>query len=87
MAYTVRIAPTAERQLKSLPKTTQSQITKRLLKLEDDPRPSGVKKLDSEKDLYRLRVGDFHVIYTIRDRKLIVLIVKIGHRREVYRQS
>ncbi|MEE8125556.1 MAG: type II toxin-antitoxin system RelE/ParE family toxin [Nitrospirales bacterium] len=87
MAYTVHIAPAAERQLKILPKPTQSQISKRLLKLEVNPRPSGVKKLEGEKDLYRLRVGDFRVIYTIRDRELIVLIVKIGHRREIYRQS
>lgn len=86
MAYTVHIAPAAERQLRSLPKRTQSQITKRLLKLEADPRPSGVKKLEGEKDLYRLRVGDFRLIYAIRDRELIVLIVKIGHRRQVYRQ-
>ena len=87
MAYTVLIAPAAERQLKSLPKATQTQITKRLLKLEGDPRPSGMKKLEGEKDFYRLRVGDFRIIYSIRDRELMALVVKIGHRGDIYRQT
>jgi mRNA interferase RelE/StbE len=53
--------------------------------LEITPRPEGVKKLEGEKDLYRLRVGDYRIIYTIRDRELIVLVLKVGHRREVCR--
>ncbi|HSE58168.1 MAG TPA: type II toxin-antitoxin system RelE/ParE family toxin [Nitrospiraceae bacterium] len=85
MPYTVQLAPAAQRQLQSLPKPLQSQITKRLLKLEVTPRPEGVKKLEGENDLYRLRVGDYRIIYTIRDRELIVLVLKVSHRREIYR--
>jgi mRNA interferase RelE/StbE len=50
-----------------------------------DPRPFGVKKLSADEDLFRIRVGDYRIIYQIRDKELIVLVVKIGHRREVYR--
>jgi mRNA interferase RelE/StbE len=50
-----------------------------------DRRPSGVKKLSPEENLYRIRVGDDRIIYQIRDKDLIVLVVKIGHRRDVYR--
>jgi len=83
--YSVQIAPAAERQLKKLLKPTQRQITKRLLALELNPRPNGIKKLEGEKDLYRLRVGDFRVIYIIKDKTLLVLVLKIDHRKDVYR--
>lgn len=53
--------------------------------LEVNPRPSGIKKLEGEKDLYRLRVGDFRVIYMIKDQTLLVLVLKIGHRKDVDR--
>jgi mRNA interferase RelE/StbE len=85
LPYTVQLAPAAQRQLQSLPKQFQRQITSRLLRLETAPRPDGVKKLEGEKDLYRLRIGDYRIIYAIRDRELIVLVVKVGHRREIYR--
>ncbi len=50
-----------------------------------DPRPRGVKKLAGEEELYRLRVGDYRIIYQVRDRVLVVLVVNVGHRRDVYR--
>ena len=53
--------------------------------LQHDPRPSGVKKLGGEDDLYRIREGDYRIIYTVQDKELIVLVVKIGDRKEVYR--
>lgn len=86
MAYSVQIAPAAERQLRKLSKSIQQQITKRLLKLESNPRPDGVKKLEGEKDLYRLRVSDFRIVYMVQDQALLVLVVKVGHRKEVYRR-
>ena len=85
MAYSILLAPPAERQLKSLTEPVQKRIVKRLRTLRANPRPQGVKKLSSEDNLYRIREGDYRIIYTIRDKELIVLVVKIGARKEVYR--
>lgn len=85
MAYSILLAPPAERQLKALTEPVQMRIVKRLRTLKENPRPQGVKKLAGEDDLYRIREGDYRIIYTIRDKKLIVLVVKIGDRKEIYR--
>jgi mRNA interferase RelE/StbE len=53
--------------------------------LQDNPRPQGVKELAGEEDLYRIREGGHRIVSTIQDKKLIVLVVKIGDRKEVYR--
>jgi len=85
-SYEVRFAPAAERQFSKLPRTDQARLTVVIDKLHGNPRPQGVEKLSGEEDLWRIRVGDFRVIYEITDRVLLILIVKIGHRREVYRR-
>ena len=85
MAYSILLAPPAERQLKALAEPAQKRIVKRLRTLQDNPRPQGVNKLAGEEDLYRIREGDYRIVYTIQDKKLIVLVVKIGDRKEVYR--
>jgi mRNA interferase RelE/StbE len=53
--------------------------------LSADPRPTGCKKLAGSPDYYRIRVSDYRVLYEVRDRDVLVLVIKIGHRREVYR--
>jgi mRNA interferase RelE/StbE len=85
MAYSILLAPPAERQLKALTQPVQKRIVKRLKLLTQDPRPPGIKKLAGEGDLYRIREGDYRIVYTIREKELIVLVVKIGNRKEVYR--
>lgn len=85
MPYSILLAPPAERQLKALAEPARKRIVKRLKTLQNNPRPQGVKKLAGEKDLYRIRKGGYRIIYTIRDNELIVLVVKIGDRKEVYR--
>ncbi|MGQ0810341.1 MAG: type II toxin-antitoxin system RelE family toxin [Nitrospiraceae bacterium] len=85
MTYSIFLAPPAERQLKALAKLFQKRIVKRLNTLRDNPRPQGVKKLEGEDNLCRVREGDHRIIYTIRDEELIVLVLKIGDRTEVYR--
>lgn len=85
MAYSVLLAPPAERQLKALAEATQKRIITRLKTLQYNPRPQGIKKLAGEDDLYRVREGSYRIIYTIQDKELIVLVVKIGDRKEVYR--
>lgn len=85
MAYPILLAPPAERQLKALAEPAQKRIVKRLKSLRENPRPHSVKKLLGEEDLYRIREGDYRIVYTTQDKKLIVLVVKIGDRKEVYR--
>ena len=85
MAYSILLAPPAERQFKALTESTQKRIVKRLRMLAANPRPHGAKKLVNEDDLYRIREGDYRIIYTIRDKELILLVVKIGDRKEIYR--
>jgi len=60
-------------------------VTDAIRSLQAHPRPAGCKKLAGNADYYRIRVGDYRVLYEIRDRVLLVLVIKVGHRREVYR--
>jgi mRNA interferase RelE/StbE len=73
-----------ERDLNRLPDFVFRRINERLLSLEDDPRPPGVKRL-SHRGEYRLRVGDYRVLYEVDDKEKTVEIVSVGHRRDVYR--
>ena len=84
MTYRVEFSPLARRQIKKLSREAQKRIIERIEELAANPRPVGVKKLVGEESLYRVRVGDYRTLYQIRDRELIVLIVKVGHRREIY---
>ena len=83
--YTVTILPAALRQLAELPRPDQKRIKERIDGLAADPRPHGAKKLRGESDLFRLRSGNYRIIYSVEDVRLIVLVIRIGHRREVYR--
>lgn len=85
MTYSILLAPPAERHLRSFAPAIQKRLVKRMKMLQHDPRPQGVKKLTGEDHLYRIREGDYRIIYTIQDEDLIVLVVKIGDRKEVYR--
>lgn len=71
--------------MKTLPRRDQQRIASRIDALSKNPRPPGNEKLRGEDQLYRVRQGDYRVIYTIKDAELLVLIITIGHRREVYR--
>ena len=84
MAYQVILKHSAEKELNALQTNIHNRIIKRLLTLEENPRPSGIKKLQGEES-YRLRVGDYRVLYTIDDKVKKVFILAVGHRREVYR--
>ena len=84
MAYTVILKRSAEKELDRLPVQLHERIARKLLELEDNPRPRGVQKLHGE-DGFRIRVGDFRVLYVIDDRAQTVEIVAVGHRRDVYR--
>ena len=85
MAYTIQFKPAASRQLAKLPREAQKRIAARIQRLGDDPYPPGCKKMIGEPSMWRLRVSDYRVIYQVRSGILLVLVVNIGHRREVYR--
>ncbi len=85
MSYLVEIAPAARRQLSKLTVDVQKRILKRLDRLEENPRPPGVEKLSGIESLYRIRIGDYRVIYRIEDQILLVLVLKVGDRKDVYR--
>lgn len=83
--YNVEIAPAAQRQIKKLIKRVQDRIIARIHQLSDEPRPPGMEKLKGVENLYRIRDGDYRIIYKIQDQALIITVVKVSNRREVYR--
>jgi mRNA interferase RelE/StbE len=85
MTYRIEFVKQAAKQFKALPTQEQQRLQYKIDALEIEPRPSGVVKLAGEEDLYRIRVGDYRIIYRIQDNQFLILVVKIGHRREVYR--
>jgi mRNA interferase RelE/StbE len=86
LAYRIEFTPRAEREFKSLDGSVRGRIKQRIDSLAENPFPSGIKKIEGEEELYRLRVGDYRVLYQVKGRILLVLIVRIGHRRDVYRR-
>ena len=86
MTYRVEVAASAERELRSLDADARRRVVRAVDGLAEAPRPSGAQKLRGGTDLYRLRVGDWRIVYRVEDDVLLVLVVRIGHRRDVYRQ-
>ncbi len=84
MKYTLHIVPTAERQFLKFQSSLQSRVKSKLLFLENEPRPYGSQKLHGT-NFFRIRIGDYRVIYSIDDTHKMVKILDMGHRREVYR--
>ena len=84
MAYSIIIKPAANKALLKLPKTIQTRILNSLQRLIDNPRPSGSLKLQSSFELYRIRVGDYRIIYAIDEQQIQILIATVGHRKDIY---
>ena len=82
--YKIDFTPSADKALRKLPQSVQVRIATAVKGLVNDPRPRGSLKLKSEDDLWRIRVGDYRVVYTIEDDELIVLVVRVAHRKDVY---
>jgi mRNA interferase RelE/StbE len=83
--YAVKISDAADKQFKKLEKQQQRQILLKLDKLKAEPRPSGVVKLSGYQNLWRIRAGDYRIVYEIHDGELLVLVMDIDHRSRVYR--
>lgn len=84
MEYIIEIAPKAARQLKKLPTRVRVRIGAKIDGLGRDPRPTQAIKLSGGSDFYRLRAGEYRIIYQVRDDVLVVLVVAIGHRGDIY---
>jgi mRNA interferase RelE/StbE len=84
MTYRVEIPKRVQKDIDSLPTHTREAVLERLRALVTDPPPPGCKKL-KDSDAWRLRVGDYGVVYEIHDRQLLVVIIRVAHRRDVYR--
>jgi mRNA interferase RelE/StbE len=82
--YKVLIKTSAARELEALPTKDRKLVARRIQALGDNPRPPGVQKLSGE-EKYRVRQGPYRILYLIEDDEIIVVVVMIGHRREVYR--
>ena len=82
--YKITIKKSAAKELQEIPKKGLRKIVKRIQILAQNPRPPGSQKLSGQQQ-YRIRQGDYRIVYSIDDKDLIIDIVKIGHRREIYR--
>ena len=83
-SYSLAVKKSAERELRGIPKSDLRRITERLRGLKTNPRPPGCEKLSGH-DQFRIRQGDYRMVYVIDDDARVVTLVKVGHRREVYR--
>jgi mRNA interferase RelE/StbE len=86
MTYRVEVAPAAVRQLRKLDTSARRRIQAAVELLADQPRPGGAKKLVGGDREWRVRTGDFRIIYEIHDDVLLVLVIAVGHRRDIYQR-
>ena len=83
--YEIEISRTAEKQLRTLPRDEQERVARTMLALADDPFPRGTRKLSGYDDVFRVRAGRYRILYSVSEHALIIVVLKVGHRREVYR--
>lgn len=86
MTYRIEVAPGAIRQLRKLEPSARRRVQAAIELLAEQPRPSGAKKLVGGDSEWRVRTGDYRVVYEVRDDVLLVLVVAIGHRRDIYQR-
>ena len=85
--YQVFFKPSADRQLRKLPADVQRRIAGEVATLAVNPRPAGVVKLTGDENLWRVRIGDYRLVYEIHDDRLIVLVLRVANRKDVYRRK
>lgn len=84
--YSVEITSSAERTLLKLPKPVVGKLVKRLQDLAHNPFPPDCRKLSGEDHVYRIRIGTYRVIYEVYKKEVLILVLKVGHRKDVYRR-
>ncbi|RKZ99814.1 MAG: type II toxin-antitoxin system RelE/ParE family toxin [Gammaproteobacteria bacterium] len=83
--YSIEVSATAEKQLRKLSQKDKISVLKRIQELGREPRPDRSRKLRGQDNIYRVRVGNYRVLYSIENKRLIIIILKVGHRRDVDR--
>ena len=84
--YSLRIKPSASKELQIISgKATLSRLIERIRALAAEPRPQGAEKLAGRSNIYRVRQGDYRIIYSVDDESRVVDVIRVGHRRDVYR--
>jgi len=86
-SYRLLIKPSAAKEIEASPKKDRLRIIKRIQELSSDPRPPGCEKLSGHDDKYRVRQGAYRIVYSVSHIELVVCVVKVGHRRKVYRKG
>lgn len=85
--YKVTIKKSVAKAIAKLPKSINNRLIPKIKNLGEEPRPSGAKKLQGAEDLWRIRVGNYRIIYSIEDTILIVDVIQIAHRKDIYRKK
>lgn len=86
MAYEIKIKESAQKTLRKIDKIAKARLWVSISELANDPRPPGCVKMTGADDLWRIRAGDWRIIYQIRDKEMVILVIRVGHRREIYRR-
>ena len=84
MNYEVHLIPSVEKEMDRFTDLVYDRISSKILTLENNPRPRGYKKLSGREE-YRVRAGDYRILYVVNDKERIITILAVGHRRDVYR--
>ena len=84
--HEIEISRTAERQLRNLQREDQKRVARAMLALADDPYPRGVRKLAGHDDVFRIRTGRYRILYSVSPRALVIVVLRVGHRKDVYRE-
>jgi mRNA interferase RelE/StbE len=85
VSYRIVFKPSAERELHRLPLSVANRIERTIDGLAEEPRPPGVKKMQGTANLWRVRAGDYRIVYEIHDREIVIVVLRIAHRKYVYR--
>ena len=83
--YKIEISRSAEKQLRKLPKDDQKRVVEAMLELGGHPLPRGARKLSGYDDVFRIRAGRYRILYSVSETEVIIIVLKIGHRKDVYR--
>jgi len=84
--HKIKITKKAQKEFKKIPNIYQKKISKAINELAETPMPSSVKKMRGAANRYRIRVADYRVIYDIDDGEMVILVIKVGHRQQVYKR-
>jgi len=84
-SYRIEVSATAERQIRKLPRDDQVRVLRAIRPLASAPYPPGARKVRGYDDVFRIRVGNYRILYRVLERRLLIIILKAGHRREIYR--